>query len=236
MTPRAPRSAAPHDREPAGIDQIPVWTGVSVRAPRAFRDGLAHLLNDLNDEQYAAVTYGEGPLLVVAGAGTGKTQVITRRVAWLIAEQRALPEEILALTFTDRAAEEMQDASTASCRMGTPPRRSRPSTLGATSCCVKTHTVSASLVNCASLGGPKLFSSYASISLNLDSHDLPRSATQRAFLATLQATSHAQRRRRSVPMRLKPLQPNCARRLPPLFLMLRHQQRNGRSWTSMLLH
>lgn len=82
--------------------------GVSVRAPRAFRDGLAHLLNDLNDEQYAAVTYGEGPLLVVAGAGTGKTQVITRRVAWLIAEQRALPEEILALTFTDRAAEEMQ--------------------------------------------------------------------------------------------------------------------------------
>ena len=108
MTPRAPRSAAPQEREPAGIDQIPVWTGVSVRAPRAFSDGLAHLLNDLNDEQYAAVTYGEGPLLVVAGAGTGKTQVITRRVAWLIAEQRALPEEILALTFTDRAAEEMQ--------------------------------------------------------------------------------------------------------------------------------
>ena len=73
-----------------------------------FADGVAHLLSDLNDEQHAAVTYGEGPLLVVAGAGTGKTQVITRRVAWLIAEQRALPEEILALTFTDRAAEEMQ--------------------------------------------------------------------------------------------------------------------------------
>ncbi|MGA1430521.1 MAG: UvrD-helicase domain-containing protein, partial [Candidatus Limnocylindrus sp.] len=85
-----------------------MWTGVSVRAPRAFEEGVRHLLADLNDEQYEAVTHGEGPLLVVAGAGTGKTQVITRRVAWLIAQQRALPEEILALTFTDRAAEEMQ--------------------------------------------------------------------------------------------------------------------------------
>ncbi len=45
---------------------------------------------------------------MVAGAGTGKTQVITRRVAWLIAEKRATPEQILALTFTDRAADEMQ--------------------------------------------------------------------------------------------------------------------------------
>ena len=66
------------------------------------------LFRSLNDEQYAAVTHGEGPLLVVAGAGTGKTQVITRRVAWLIAEKRATPEQILALTFTDRAADEMQ--------------------------------------------------------------------------------------------------------------------------------
>ena len=95
-------------RNDEGIDQIPVWTGASVRAPRAFEKGLEHLLRDLNDEQYAAVTHGEGPLLVVAGAGTGKTQVITRRVAWLIAEKRATPEQILALTFTDRAAEEMQ--------------------------------------------------------------------------------------------------------------------------------
>lgn len=108
MTPRAPRGAASAGSASTQSDQIPVWTGVSVRAPRAFEEGVKHLLADLNDEQYAAVTHGEGPLLVVAGAGTGKTQVITRRVAWLIAQQRAAPEEILALTFTDRAAEVMQ--------------------------------------------------------------------------------------------------------------------------------
>jgi ATP-dependent DNA helicase UvrD/PcrA len=66
------------------------------------------ILAGLNPEQRAAVTYGDGPLLIVAGAGTGKTQVITRRIAWLIAQKRARPEEILALTFTDKAAAEME--------------------------------------------------------------------------------------------------------------------------------
>ena len=66
------------------------------------------LLGGLNPDQLRAVTHGDGPLLVVAGAGTGKTQVITRRIAWLIATRRARPSEILALTFTDKAAEEMQ--------------------------------------------------------------------------------------------------------------------------------
>jgi DNA helicase II / ATP-dependent DNA helicase PcrA len=67
------------------------------------------LLADLTPRQRKAVTHGEGPLLIVAGAGTGKTTVITRRIAWLIAEKRARPSEILALTFTDRAALEMTE-------------------------------------------------------------------------------------------------------------------------------
>jgi DNA helicase-2/ATP-dependent DNA helicase PcrA len=66
------------------------------------------LLAGLDREQRRAVTHGDGPLLVVAGPGTGKTEVITRRIAWLIATKRADPSEILALTFTDKAANEMQ--------------------------------------------------------------------------------------------------------------------------------
>lgn len=66
------------------------------------------ILKDLNTGQRTAVTHGDGPLLIVAGVGTGKTTVITRRIAWLIAEKRAKPSEILALTFTERAAQEME--------------------------------------------------------------------------------------------------------------------------------
>ncbi len=61
----------------------------------------------LNAEQTKAVTHGDGPLLIVAGAGTGKTTVVTQRILWLIQEKKVKPEHILALTFTEKAAEEM---------------------------------------------------------------------------------------------------------------------------------
>ena len=67
------------------------------------------VLQGLNKEQLAAVTHKEGPLLIIAGAGTGKTSVITRRISWLISEGLAKTDEILALTFTDKAAKEMQE-------------------------------------------------------------------------------------------------------------------------------
>ncbi len=98
-------------REPASLDQLPVWHDPAATDDEAGEEdaaGLAALLDGLNRDQRRAVTHGDGPLLVVAGAGTGKTQVITRRIAWLIATKRARPSEILALTFTDKAAEEMQ--------------------------------------------------------------------------------------------------------------------------------
>ena len=66
------------------------------------------ILKDLNPEQKKAVTHDKGPLLVIAGAGTGKTSVITSRIAYLIATKKAKPGEILALTFTDKAADEME--------------------------------------------------------------------------------------------------------------------------------
>jgi len=90
-------------------DQLPFFEELTAPA-RARRPHLRiqpPLLADLTARQRKAVTHDAGPLLIVAGAGTGKTTVITRRIGWLIAEKRALPSQILALTFTDRAALEM---------------------------------------------------------------------------------------------------------------------------------
>jgi DNA helicase II / ATP-dependent DNA helicase PcrA len=70
---------------------------------------MSDLLHNLNDEQAAAVTHVDGPLMIVAGAGTGKTHMLTRRIAWLIEQNHAKPENILALTFTDKAAGEMEE-------------------------------------------------------------------------------------------------------------------------------
>src|ERR1700741_2206459 len=98
IPPTCPRRERRLSQVPAKMDRM------SVEAPTS-RD---ELVGDLDDEQREAVLAARGPVCVLAGAGTGKTRTIPRRIAHLVAAGHVAPHQVLAVTFTQRAAGEMR--------------------------------------------------------------------------------------------------------------------------------